>query len=112
MVAPDASEAAWVAPKLISVRPIDVRRNRLVALGGGVGAAPFDMLRTRILQQARKNDWRRVAVVSPHSACGKSTTVANLAFSFSRQTDVRTVVLDFDLRRAGLTRILGQECRP
>ncbi len=110
MVAPDARESAWAAPNLISMRPADVRRNRLVALEGGVGAAPFDMLRTRILQQARKNDWRRVAVLSPHSACGKSTTVANLAFSFARQKDVRTLVLDFDLRRAGLTRILGQEC--
>jgi Mrp family chromosome partitioning ATPase len=102
--------ALWAAPKPLSMRASNVRRNRLVALDGGVEAAPFDMLRTRILQQARQNDWRRIAIVSPHSACGKSMTVANLAFSFARQKDVRTLVMDFDLRRLGLSRMLGQDC--
>ena len=69
------------------------------------------MLRTRILQHARANGWRRVALVSPDSACGKSTVAANLAFSFGRQSDLRTVVLDLDLRSLGLARLLGQECR-
>ena len=74
----------------------------------GVEAAPFDLLRTRLLQQAKKNGWRRIGFVSPHSACGKSTTVANLAFSLARQSDTRTLALDFDLRRQGLTRLLNQ----
>jgi Mrp family chromosome partitioning ATPase len=96
--------------------PLDVpagqiRKARLVAFDGGQDAGPYDLLRTRILQQAQKNSWRRVAVVSPHSECGKSTTVANLAFSFGRQKDLRTLALDFDLRRVGLARVLGQQCR-
>jgi Mrp family chromosome partitioning ATPase len=91
--------------------PLDVpagqiRKARLVAFDGGQDAGPYDLLRTRILQQAQKNSWRRVAVVSPHSECGKSTTVANLAFSFGRQKDLRTLALDFDLRRVGLARVL------
>lgn len=88
-----------------------VRRNLLVSYKAGVDAGPFDMLRTRILQHAAKNNWRRVALVSPHTGSGKSTTTANLAFSFGRQRDKNTLVLDFDLRRGGLSRILGQQCK-
>lgn len=74
---------------------------------GGYGSA-YDMLRTRMLQQAQANGWRRIAVISSHAGSGKTTTVGNLAFSLGRQTDLRTMVLDFDLRRATLARLLGQ----
>lgn len=80
----------------------------MVAHAGGREATPYDMLRTRMLQQARKNGWRRIAIVSPHSGSGKTTTAANLIFSFGRQHDLSTLVLDFDLRRAGLSQLLGQ----
>lgn len=85
-----------------------LHQNRVLAFEGGDGGAPFDLLRTRMLQQARQNGWRRIALVSPHSDCGKSTTAANLAFSLSRQRDLYSMILDCDLRRSGLTRLLGQ----
>jgi Mrp family chromosome partitioning ATPase len=99
---------AWDMLRLLEMRSDHLQRNRMVAFGGGKDAAPYDLLRTRILQQANKNNWRRIAVVSPHAECGKTTTVANLIFSFGRQRDLRTLALDFDLRRAGLGRMLGQ----
>ncbi|CUH49061.1 CpsD/CapB family tyrosine-protein kinase [Ruegeria atlantica] len=101
----------WLDLTPLDISKTDVRQNRLVSYDGGAAAGPYDMLRTRILQQALVNGWKRVAMVSPHSACGKSTTTANLAFSFGRQTDLRTVVLDFDLRRAGLSLMLKQDCQ-
>ena len=101
----------WEAFQRLDIPAAHLRKNRLVSYEGGADAGPYDLLRTRVLQQAKKNDWRRVAVVSPHSECGKTTTVANLAFSFGRQKDVRTIVLDFDLRRVGLAKTLGQQCR-
>ena len=85
-----------------------LHRNRITTFEGTKDSAPYDMLRTRILQQIKHHGWRRVAIVSPHSNCGKSTIAANLAFSLARQRDLRSMVLDFDLRRAGLTKILGQ----
>lgn len=108
--APDASGEAvdlWSVLRPVDVTPQTIRKNRLVARNGGHDAAPFDMLRTRILQQAREHDWKRVAIVSPHSACGKTTTVANLVFSFGRQTDLNVVALDLDMRRAELAKVLG-----
>lgn len=99
--------AGWAELKPIQVSESHARDNRLISALGGKEAGPFDLLRTRILQQAANNDWKRIALVSPHSECGKTTTVANLIFSFGRQADLHTVVLDLDLRRQGLARVLG-----
>ena len=67
------------------------------------------MLRTKVLQLARKNDWKRIAIVSPDSGAGKTTVAANLGLSFSRMREKRVIVLDFDMRRATLARVLGQK---
>ncbi len=85
-----------------------IRSHRLVAYRSGPDAAPFDLLRTRILQQAKSHDWTRVALISPEPGTGKSTLTANVAFSLGRRTDLRSMVFDLDLRRAGLSRNLAQ----
>ena len=47
-----------------------------------------------------------VFIIMGGSGCGKSTAAANLAFSLGRQKDLRTIVIDFDMRRMGLAEIL------
>lgn len=95
-----------------SLREIDSSapafKTGIAALNGGANAVAFDMLRTRVIQQARTHGWKRIAIVSPHSGCGKTTTAANLGFSLSRNSDLRTLVMDLDLRRASLGPLLGQ----
>jgi len=105
-------QESWAKLTPLDVTPRLMRKSRLVSFFGGTDAVPYDMLRTRILRQAAKNGWRRVAITSPDSACGKSTIAANVAFSLGRQSDIRALVLDFDLRRAGLSRMLGQRPDP
>lgn len=105
---PASVQNSWDALEQIQLNTKSLPRNRVVTFQGGPDSAPFDLLRTRMLHQAKKHDWRRVAFVSPHSGCGKTTTVANLAFCLSRQANIRTVVFDLDLRRAGLTRLFQQ----
>ncbi len=112
----DTNSAREVAAAWQGLRPLETngkifRRNRLVSFEAGPQAAPYDLLRTRIIQQAKLHDWHRVAIVSPHAACGKTTTVANLAFSFARQKDLRTVILDLDLRRPALGKVMGRPMR-
>lgn len=82
--------------------------HRLFAFKGGADAAPFDLLRTKLLRLVRQHGWKRVAIISANADAGKSTTVANLALSFSRQKDLRTFAVDFDLRRPSMARLLGQ----
>ena len=67
----------------------------------------FDVLRTRLLQALAENGWRRVAITSPNKGCGKTFAAANLAISLSRQEACRTVLLDLDLRRPTLNRVMG-----
>ncbi len=109
---PDPDESSgdniWLTVPEIRIDPRSVSRKRLMSYRGGPDATPYDMLRTKMLQQIRSNGWRRVAITSPYSGCGKSTTAANLAFSLGRQDDLRTIVIDFDMRRRGLAEILAQ----
>ncbi len=105
---PDRDELwAALAPLDLSARPL--RDKRLMSRQGGKDAAPFDLLRTRMLHQARQNGWRYIGIVSPTPECGRTTAAANLAFAFSRQPDLRMMLLDFDLRRPFLARMLGQD---
>ncbi len=82
--------------------------HRLFAFKGGADAAPYDLLRTKLLRLVRQHQWKRVAIISANADAGKSTTVANLALSFARQKDLRGFAIDFDLRRPSMARLLGQ----
>ncbi len=104
---PDGLIERWESLKSIRV-PTSIGDNRrLVSNVPGPDAAHYDVLRTKLLIELRKNAWRRVAVTSPTKGCGKTTTISNLALSISRQGDLRTVLLDLDLRRPGIGRVFG-----
>jgi Mrp family chromosome partitioning ATPase len=107
-----APAAAALAARWAALRPFvpDARHletRRIATLTGGRAAVPFDVIRTRALQQMRANGWTRIAVTSPTAGCGKSTIAANLAFSLARLAEVRTILCELDLRRPALSEILG-----
>ncbi len=96
------------------IRPMETDRtyllkHRVVAQSAGQDAAPYDLLRTRIMQLCRQHGWRRIAVISANPGTGKTTTMTNLSLSLARQNDLRIIALDFDLRRPSLARVLGQQ---
>ena len=98
---------AWASLAPLPERKTALRRNRISAAEGSMKAGPYDMLRTRVLTEMQKNGWRRLLVTSPASSCGKSTTCLNLAFSLSRQPDIRTVLAECDFRRPSINKMLG-----
>ena len=102
----DEIDARWDDLNELTLNRRRLQRARIVTLRAGATSAPFDVMRTRLMQQSRTNGWRRIAIVSPHNSSGKTTTTANLAFSLSRHRDIRTMVMDMDLRRSGLTKLL------
>jgi len=99
--------ANWAALPQVDPNARTLQRNRIVAYHGGKDAVHFDVMRTKLLQQMRANNWRRLAITSPGAGCGKSTTCMNLAFSLARQPDVRTILAEVDLRRPSLAKMLG-----
>lgn len=72
-------------------------------------ATTFDLLRTKIFLMMRENNWTRVAITSPDMGCGKTTLACNLAAGFSRQQEVKSILLDLDLRRPGVSKVFGIE---
>lgn len=107
--APDlaAIAARWAALAPALPDPAHLERHRIVAATAGHAAVPFDVLRTRTLQQMRANGWHRVAITSPTEGCGKSTISLNLAFGLARQPDLRSILCEVDLRRPSLAGLLG-----
>lgn len=102
-----AISAAWDAIPAFTPAPAQMTRANILAFAGGTDATPFKMLRTKLLQQMRANNWHRLAITSPGAGCGKSTLALNLAFSLGRQPELRTIVAEIDLRRPSLARMLG-----
>ncbi|MGB7243669.1 MAG: CpsD/CapB family tyrosine-protein kinase [Sulfitobacter sp.] len=82
-------------------------KSRIAAYHTGADAIPFDVMRTKLLYQMRANTWRRVAITSPGMACGKTMVSLNLAFSLARQSDIKVMVIELDMRRPSMARVLG-----
>lgn len=84
-----------------------LRSSRIMAYQSCPEAAPYDVMRTKLLQQVRKHGWRRVAITSAGPGSGKTMTCLNLAFSLARQSDLKTMVVELDLRRPSMSHVLG-----
>ena len=104
--APDRA-ALWAALPAFTPRPAHLDRHRILAHRTGPEAAHFDMMRTKLLHQMRANNWRRVAITSPGSACGKTMLALNLAFSLARQAELATMAIELDMRRPSMARVMG-----
>lgn len=102
-----SSQAVWDSVEEFTPTARIMRKNRVVSYFGGPEASSFDMMRTKIVQQAKAKGAKRLIVTSPGPGCGKTTTTSNLAFSLARQADLRTIVVDIDLRRPNLGSVLG-----
>lgn len=100
-------EAAWQALPQIKLDQAHLERNRVTTTQRSQDATPFDIMRTRVFQRMQENNWTRVAITSPSSSCGKTTTCANLALSMARQAERRSILIELDLRRPALGKTLG-----
>jgi protein-tyrosine kinase len=99
----------WNALRPLQVDKVKLQRRKLVSLDAGRFATPYDMLRTKMLQIANSNGWKRIAITSPSPGCGKTTTCCNLAASLGRQEDLRVVLMDMDMRRPAMANTLMQK---
>ena len=102
------TDQLWQALRPFAIDKRHLRANRIITAARDDPAyTAFDVLRTRILQPMKENGWRRVAITSPSPDCGKTFTAANLAIVLSRYDTLRTVLMDMDLRKSSLHRVLG-----
>lgn len=104
---PEGLDEAWAGLSVFGPKPAHLEDNRVVAHQPGPLSGPFEIMRTKMLLQMRANNWRRVAITSPTSDCGKTTIAVNLAFCLARQSDLRVMLVDLDLRRPAVAASLG-----
>jgi Mrp family chromosome partitioning ATPase len=69
----------------------------------------FDLLRTRLRQTIKQHGWVNVGVASPTTGCGNTFSAANLAASLARVPSSRTVLMDFNMRKPGLAKMLDMD---
>lgn len=110
--APAPAHPAGVDDRWAALAPFEpdgglLKRHLVVTFGHEPDGMAFDILRTKIVLTMHKNGWKRIAITSPSPVCGKSTVAANLALGSTRQRDARTILVELDLRRPSLGRILG-----
>lgn len=88
-------------------RPHIEKRRIVTHAANASGAAPFDFLRTKLVQEMEQEGWRVLGITSPTPGCGKTFVSINLAISLSRHPDVSVVLLDLDLRKPSIASDLG-----
>lgn len=89
------------------------RKNRIITLiCENPAYTSFDIMRTKLLATMKEKGWRSLAITSPRPNCGKTLVSANLAFSLARQKEIRSVLIDIDLRRPQLAKTLGLKPGP
>ncbi|MEL6218208.1 MAG: CpsD/CapB family tyrosine-protein kinase [Pseudomonadota bacterium] len=102
-------DAIWHQLEELSLDPKALEAERIVTRQKSDSAhIAFDMLRTRLAKLALEQGWRRIGITSPTKGCGKTVISANLAFSFARHPETRTLLVDMDLRSPRLSRCLGR----
>lgn len=93
---------------VVSPDPDHLERNRVVAhQKTHVASWAFDVLRTQVLQKMDEHGWRTLAVTSPSTESGKTLVAVNLALSIAQQSQRTALLVDFDLRRPSVARVLG-----
>lgn len=82
--------------------------NRIVhASSAAPAAAAFRMLRTQVLQRMEEHEWLSLAIFSPSSDDGKTTTAINLAINLANDQRHTVLLVEFDLRRPTIAGRLG-----
>jgi capsular exopolysaccharide synthesis family protein len=110
-VLPDMDESAiGKSARRVILDPEVLRNNRVVASSDTPGMnTAYKMLRTRVLQRMRANNWNCLAISSARPGAGKTLTAINTAISLSFEPNQRVILVDLDLRRPTISRYLGIE---
>jgi protein-tyrosine kinase len=74
-----------------------------------IRSRPFNLLRTQVLKEMRKNNWKLLGITSATPEAGKSFLATNLATALAQLPENRVFLFDLDLRRASLAETLGVE---
>ena len=93
--------------RTVKLDPAVLEWNRVVIDDESGGSAAYKVLRTRVLQRMRRNNWKSLAVTGTCPDEGKSLTALNLSINLARHIGTSVVLVDLDLRKPSIHRHLG-----
>jgi len=94
---------SYTRTKIIPVKDEDLLKNRVVTHDkSDARGIPFQMLRAKVLQEMRLNDWNSIAISAPTPGAGKSQVTVNLAISIAQEVNQTVLIVDMDLRRPSI----------
>ena len=109
----DKDGIGWKAPsytesELKEIHPEFLAANRLIGLSLDLPEAEaYRLLRTQILQRARKKGGNTLMVTSSVPGEGKTLTAINLAFAVAKEFNQTVLLVDCDFRQQKVYKMLG-----
>ena len=97
----------WEELEKFTPSPQKMHDSRVFSGEATLEAQHFDILRTKLLLEMRRNDWVRIAVTSATIGCGKTTIACNLITGLGRQPEIRGMLFDLDFRRPSVAKYFG-----
>ncbi len=97
----------WEALPIFEPSENRLKASRIFSNEVSSDAQHFDILRTKLMLEMRRNDWKRIAVTSATPACGKTTTACNLIAGMGRQPENCGILFDMDFRRPAVSKLFG-----
>lgn len=86
--------------------------NRIVTFDNtDASVESYRLLRTQLIQKIKSNNLRSIGISSPNENEGKTLTSINLAISLAKTADINTILIDGDITRPSLHRVLGIESK-
>lgn len=107
MAQAEAVEAAWASVPMFDPSENRMHSSLIFATEAGQPAQYFDILRTKLLLEMRRNSWTRIAITSATPSCGKTTIACNLIAGLGRQPEIRGILFDMDFRRPAVSKLFG-----
>ncbi|PIV85383.1 MAG: hypothetical protein COW52_02620 [Nitrospirae bacterium CG17_big_fil_post_rev_8_21_14_2_50_50_9] len=107
--APEETAPRYTHTVFKEVNPDMMEENRIVTLAGKSShiTEQYRMLRTQILQRTEGNGDNCLMVTSATDGEGKTTTAINLAVSIAQEVQKNVLLVDADLRRPSIHKMLG-----
>lgn len=107
MAQTEAVDGAWNSVQRFEPSAKRLQESRIFATEATHEAQYFDILRTKLLLEMRRNNWTRIGITSATPSCGKTTIACNLISGLLRQPEFRGILFDMDFRRPSVSKLFG-----
>lgn len=103
----EALQTRWAEIPMFEPSASRMHDARIYASEVSPEAQHYDILRTKLFLEMRRNGWTRIAITSASSGCGKTTTACNLIAGLGRQPESKGILFDLDFRRPAVAKRFG-----